>query len=291
MAQILDTSTNLKYPVRAHHTLGRSAEKVDTAVAGDMVSRIHAALEWNGQNWSLRDLSRNGTWLRDTRVSPKETVPLSVGEDLHFGHPGGPAWQLVEDSPPRSLLVGITPDTATLELSPYLFLPNDEEPRMVVTYSSERQCWFRQSVTDSSRPEVEDALLHREVLTCADKQWRVFLADSADATKQQVQEKQLDEFEFVFDLSLDEENTGLRLEHQHRQQAVNLGERSHHYLLLHLARQRAVEASRGLDQRSQGWIDSEQLARDLGVDMSHINILNFSCAKATRTEPGRVLRL
>src|SRR5690606_17683908 len=86
-------------------------------------------------------------------------------------------------------------------------------------------------------------------------------------------ERPLNEFEFIFDLSLDEENTELRLKNE--ELTVNLGERSHHYLLLHLARTRAMEAKDGLDLKSQGWVNTEQLSRDLGVEMSHINILIY----------------
>jgi len=105
-------------------------------------------------------------------------------------------------------------------------------------------------------------------------EWTVFLAETADATELHPEgDAQLSEFEFVFDLSLDEENTELRL--LGKDQILDLGERSHHYLLLHLARWRAVEAARGLDQKSQGWIQSDQLTRDIGVEMPHINILIY----------------
>lgn len=53
---------------------------------------------------------------------------------------------------------------------------------------------------------------------------------------------------------------------------ANLGERSHHYCLLTLARLRMEDARLGLDASSQGWIDNNVLATMLGLDVPHLNI-------------------
>ena len=84
-------------------------------------------------------------------------------------------------------------------------------------------------------------------------------------------------FEFVFDLSLDEESTQLCL--QHDQQKIDLGVRSHHYLLLQLARHRAEDIERDLDSHSQGWVYASQLAAELGMDNTHMNIHIFRARK------------
>lgn len=51
--------------------------------------------------------------------------------------------------------------------------------------------------------------------------------------------------------------------------------RTHHYSLLALARQRLRDAQRGLDSSSQEWIETERLARSLGLDPAHLNIHIF----------------
>ena len=53
---------------------------------------------------------------------------------------------------------------------------------------------------------------------------------------------------------------------------LDLGERVHHYTLLTLARQRLQDARRGFGAEAQGWIGSAQLAKMLGLDLSHLNI-------------------
>jgi len=89
--------------------------------------------------------------------------------------------------------------------------------------------------------------------------------------------RKLTDFEFVFSLSMDEESTQLEL--MHLQTVIDLGVRTHHYLLTHLARQRARDHQEGLDQKSQGWLYSEQLAAELGLDVTHMNIQIFRARK------------
>lgn len=281
MAQLLDTSTNRVHPLRAHHTLGRSAQDVDTSIAWSTVSRIHAAMEWDGQQWRIRDLSRNGTWLDKIKLTARESVPLRAGQHLRFGSSDADHWELIDDSAPISLLIGGSADDELIALKPYLFLPNEESPTAVIFYCQRTERWLQQSIVasdaaavDSDESDEEIPLQHGSLIQSGDKQWKLFLADSAAVTQVQTSVgERLQEFEFIFNLSLDEENTELSLKNKDR--TVDLGDRAHHYLLAHLARHRAAEASSGLDQKNQGWVDNAQLIRDLGVDMPHINIMIF----------------
>jgi hypothetical protein len=76
-----------------------------------------------------------------------------------------------------------------------------------------------------------------------------------------------------FSVSQNEEHVTLLVSTRHA--SLPLGERTHHYSLLALARQRLRDAQRGIDPSSQGWIETEQLARNLGVDSAHLNIHIF----------------
>lgn len=55
-------------------------------------------------------------------------------------------------------------------------------------------------------------------------------------------------------------------------QTLDLVERSHHYCLLILARQRLGDAQRGIAASAQGWLERQQLARMLGLDLGNLNI-------------------
>lgn len=74
----------------------------------------------------------------------------------------------------------------------------------------------------------------------------------------------------LFKVSQDEEHTHLWWSDGRQQ--FDLGERTHHYSLLTLARLRIADAHRGLDREAQGWVDVEQLATMLGIDPGHLNI-------------------
>jgi hypothetical protein len=56
------------------------------------------------------------------------------------------------------------------------------------------------------------------------------------------------------------------------QQQLSLGERSHHYLILLLARQYVNDKTRGLIGSEMGWIDKDLLATMLNFSENHINV-------------------
>ncbi len=89
-----------------------------------------------------------------------------------------------------------------------------------------------------------------------------------------------------FYVSLDEEHVCLEV--QDSNLTFDLGERSHHYALLILARMRLVDATRQLDGQAQGWVDMERLAKMLGLDPGHLNIQIFRVRKqlAMALPPG-----
>ncbi len=80
-----------------------------------------------------------------------------------------------------------------------------------------------------------------------------------------------------FHVSLDEEHVCLKI-HDTRH-VLDLGERSHHYALLILARMRLVDAQRQLDGHLQGWVDLDRLAKMLGLEPAHLNIQIFRMRK------------
>jgi FHA domain len=277
MAQLRDTQTQESFPLRAHHTVGRCTERSDTVISNPITSRLHLAIEWDGQRWNARDLSKNGTWLGKHQLVANESTPLQVGDALHLGAADMPPLELVDDGPPESTLHGLdgAPDIA---LEPYVFLPDQHNPEAVVIYSYQHRSWMLHPVEQDSPQQLADILHHGDRLSYGGQQWEMFLAESEQSTEiSQPPNKSLEDVEFVFDLSQDEENTALKLNVSNRE--LDLGERSHHYLLLHLARLRAMEATQGFDGKTQGWVDNEQIKRDLGMDMPHINIMIFRARK------------
>lgn len=63
---------------------------VDLSIYGGFengVSRRHAMIHRNGENWTLEDLgSTNGTVVNRRKVSPDSPVDLAEGDVIHLGH-------------------------------------------------------------------------------------------------------------------------------------------------------------------------------------------------------------
>lgn len=70
-------------PLADKVTIGRDASH-DIAFPDDLVvSRLHAIVERHGSGWSVRDLSRNGTFVNGQRVAGERT--LQPGDEISVG--------------------------------------------------------------------------------------------------------------------------------------------------------------------------------------------------------------
>ena len=66
-------------------TIGKLGQQVDILVDHPSVSRVHARLIREGENYSLIDMnSTNGTYLNGQRLSPDEICPLKDGDEIRF---------------------------------------------------------------------------------------------------------------------------------------------------------------------------------------------------------------
>lgn len=91
-----------------------------------------------------------------------------------------------------------------------------------------------------------------------------------------------------FTVSRDEEHVCLVIEDGDGRH--DLGERIHHYPLLLLVRQRLAHMRRGIDAASAGWVSCTDLARMLGLDLSHLYVQMFRVRRqilAAGLDPSR----
>ncbi len=86
MAAILELSNNkkaLSY-LSACHCFGRSPTNVDTVINAQEVSRIHAVVEWTDNQWFIRDISNNGTWVNNQKLVKDSPHKLNLGDKIFF---------------------------------------------------------------------------------------------------------------------------------------------------------------------------------------------------------------
>lgn len=278
MAYLLDIASHSYFPLKAHHTFGRLASSVDKLIDKPYISKLHAAIEWSGEAWRLKNLGMNGTWVNGVALSQGDSRPLFVNDVLHFADLADPAFHVIDITPPKDMLWPLNiegkADWKPIYLSRYHLLPDSEHPEKAFYIDDQTQQWFIETIANQER----QAIHAEDVVELSGCEWQFIPALICGPTEARSgQLKQVADIEFIFHLSLDEETTQLLL--QYESKAIDLAVRAHHYLALQLARHRAADAQRGLDQSSQGWVYAEQLAQELGLDMTHVNIHIFRVRK------------
>ncbi|WOJ98178.1 FHA domain-containing protein [Congregibacter brevis] len=268
MAKLINHGQNSTVYLRGHHVIGRDPQYADLTLHTAGCSRVHAVIEWSSEGWLIRDLSLNGTWINGCPVSKREPVALSKGDNIAFGSSTSEPWCLNDATAPIDLLVGETAEARTLALEDYLLLPGDDDPYTLL-FDAARGGWLLYS---SSEPqEIGGPYTHGSEVIVAKRRWRLFLANAHSITPNNYCRERLPaQIHLSIRLSKDEEVTEIDAVFHGETHA--LGDRSHHYLVAHLARVKAAHIADGLDEPSAGWIEKEQLTRDLGVSSNHLNL-------------------
>lgn len=277
MAYLLDHATQTCFPLAPHHTFGRMANNVDTLIDKPYISKLHAAIEWTGDHWCLKSLGLNGTWINGSRLNQGDSRDLHVHDEVRFAEPNDPGFTVADLTPPCDMLWPLDQPLEPFQpitLSFYHLLPDANHPALALFFNEERQAWYREAL-DNPNGQQPIALNDGDLVQVGDHHWQFIQARIYGPTEAK-SSNHLNDYRFIFHLSLDEETTQLELQHQ---QTLDFAVRTHHYLLLQLARHRAQDAARGLDSESQGWVYTDQLAAELGLDNTHMNIQIFRARK------------
>lgn len=272
MATLHDLTRKISFLLYTYHNIGRLAQMVDTVVDMEHISKHHLSIIWQDEHWQIRDLSRNGTWLNNRKLEPYTLYAINEGDTISMADPSQATFTVVDTLPPCDLLIpednGILDINNTVVLSQYNLLPNQQTPKLALFLDNQQ--WYVESV---DKEDSQTILLDDNAIIELEQQcWRLWRC------REELQTKQLSgpqfglaQLAFDFDLSLDEEETHLVV--QTPDGKVNLAIRSHHYLVLNLARYRAADSLKGIGSNNQGWVSHHQVMKDLGIDYCHLNIL------------------
>ena len=273
MAYLLNRASGSTVYLFAHHSFGRLAHSVNTVVNAPSISRLHAIIEWDCDCWKFFDISRNGSWLNGQKLSKNERYELNVKDKLQFGGVHADVFEIVNLDPPVDFLIAADGHSGNeqsfIPLKPYNLLPDDSLPEIVVYLHSFQNRWCLESLNGNGTDTR--IVTEGELIKFGDRRWRLIYNRSQEQTVSVEQEvSSLKDIGFVFQLSLDEENAQLKLRTANEE--LDLGERSHHYLTLTLARLKVASIEQGIDETEQGWVYADQLAKDLGLTETHLNI-------------------
>jgi len=279
MAVLINKQTQQKCLLQSHHSFGRLEHSVNTCISNAYVSKVHAFIEWNESHWLLRDVSSNGTWVNGTRLMQNHAAILNVGDVISFAAKAGYLYEVQDISPPRDCLVPVKHNSEAIELEYFHLLHNKQSHSIVLSYNNETYSWWQEILDDNlNETQSLSELQDQDYLDIDGLAWQLQInRPSADTQLLRPSVNSFDELTFLFQTSLDEESTHLIL--KSGEQTIDLFTRNHHYVTLYLARQRVSDSANNLDESEQGWVYTEVLAKDLGVEISHLNIQIYRIRK------------
>jgi FHA domain len=234
----------------------------DLRIDNPRVSGEHASLHWTGDRWELRDLgSRNGTFVDGRRLGAGERTVLAPGATFTLG--GEDTFRLEDPSPPVASARHVTTGQLRTATEGLLVLPDDDHPEVSI-FEDATGCWVAEE-GDETRVVADRAI----VIVADGEGWVLDLPSATGSTwETSTLLPTLETISLRFAVSRDEEHVEVTVAHPGG--AAPLAVRTHHYLLLTLAR--AVLADEAASPAERGWIDREVLCRMIGTDSRRLNV-------------------
>ena len=165
-------------------------------------------------------------------------------------------------------------DGTTVSGDEYIGLPTAEDP-LATVYRRATGRWVLEN------EQGVRSVSHREQVVVGGTIWRLFLPGTSLRTEED-RERQvgIGEIRIEFTVSSDEEDVDIVVEHGERR--TPLKSRSHHYLLLTLARERIAAARDGVPAAEQGWV-----TRTISAGCSRWKPASCTCRCTARVDSSR----
>jgi hypothetical protein len=233
----------------------------DVQIDNPRVSTEHASVRWVDDRWELRDLgSRNGTLVDGRRLQAGERKVLSAGATFSLG--GEVDLTLEDPSPPVASARHASTRALRLATDGMLVLPDDDRPEVSI-FEDAGGRWVAEH-----RDETRVVRDH-DVVVAEGEGWILDLPSTAGSTWEAgVYTPTLESISLRFDVSRDEEHIEVTVVHEGK--ATRLAPRTHHYLLLTLARARLQDPAESPAER--GWVDRDALCRMLATEPGVLNV-------------------
>ncbi|MFQ3237058.1 MAG: hypothetical protein ACI9C4_002636 [Paraglaciecola sp.] len=262
MATLSNKQNSQEIICRVNNTIGRDRETNVTFLTNPSASRNHAITVWDGEQWQIKDISLNGTYINAFRMPRGQYKPLNLTDKIQFGGLDEITWEVINLTPPITGLIPINHESSFIPLFDIVILPL-EGPEIMV-YLSEQSQWI-------CKADGKNRILTMgDIVGNTQQRWQFVEGRPTTATSVSNFTPPLNDIKFHFSASRNEEHVSLNLTIENKD--IDMGERNHHYLLLLLARQRLNDTQRGLHPTEQGWMDKGNLIQMSGIKEQHINI-------------------
>ena len=265
MGAICEAGTGLVCALEAHHLIGRS-HRCSLRLDESSVSGEHASLRWTGQTWIIKDLgSRYGTFLNTQPLQPGIPVTLQKEARLAFGREKH-TWIVTDEGPPEVMVMPADGGPALVRHGGMIAIPSSDAPAAVI-YQGQDGGWI---LDQDGRIET----IEEQVPFVVDGgRWRLCNASPLQSTSMPELGREVTPLEGVqlhFRVSRNEEHVEMSVRWRDRQ--VDLGARSHSYVLLTLARARLRDLEAGRLPENAGWTDQEELLARLRFAPERLNL-------------------
>lgn len=272
------------------HLVGRSA-RAALRLMNSYVSVQHALIRWLGDHWELKDLgSRNGTRVNGQPLEVGKGVRLELGMRVSFGN-AEQTWILSENGLPGAVVVPLDdPDHSIVIDDEMVPLPSADVPSATILR-------YPDGSWNIEQHDEVSLLVDGQIVDVQGRKFRFACPNALSHTSTidwpTAAASKLGLIGLNFRVSTDEEHVHLTC--LVGTECVDLGSRSHNYLLLHLARRRLAESQQGLSEAGCGWTHRETLLQDLRLDREQLNLDVFRIRKqfsfaGVRDAPGIIER-
>jgi hypothetical protein len=267
MGVICEEATGRLCVLEAHHLIGRS-HRCSLQLSELSVSGEHASLRWTGRAWVLKDLgSRYGTFLNAQCLQPGVAADVKKGDRMAFGREKR-TWVMTEADGPQVMVVPAEGGPGLFQHDGLIALPSLERPDAVIFQDMEGR-W----VLDQAGQV--DIIKEHVPFIFGGTRWRLCNASPLQPTSiasgaEGRETMALGETQLRFQVSRSEEH--VEISARWRDRLIELGARSHHYVLLTLARVRLRDVERGEQSARAGWIDQHELLKQLALGPEKLNL-------------------
>lgn len=264
MAQLESLTQRTRLHLETDVLIGRSS-RCTLRIDDSRVSGEHANLRWNGECWLLKDLgSLNGTTVDGRALTPGESVILSEGAHIAFGHPSH-VWTLADGAAPTAMALSLDGGQTVAANDGLLALPSPEQPLLTVHRDPQGAWWVE---GEGATWEIADQVS----LTAGGRKFRLCLPHVSARTTPLLGfvGRRVSELSISFHPSADLEH--IEIEVACGGVSERLGARNHNEMLLVMARARTRDQERGLSEAECGWIYQDELCKALGLESDRLNV-------------------
>lgn len=257
MAKIKNLSTGEQQVLVPRHAFGRDNKAAMTQLNDPYISRDHAIIFWDEDQWYIRDLSLNGTFLNGLKINKKQSQPLIIGDMITFGCEDSDTWHFIDGGQPSSMLVPVAHSSDEIVLDDFHYLPSEDNPEIIL-YNREGS-WICE--TESYSYALKDG----DVVTAQGKKWKLIEARVANNTMNFANVNLVPKKALSFRFEVGKSNDHVLLKMRVNEAEFDIEEQVHHYPMYELARLRMNDQEAGIDATEQGWTSKAAFVEQLGL--------------------------